>query len=61
MKEQAKVSAYSLMMCGCLSSLRYWISRLTLGVMSMLMIFLRLIIFIATLCPVTECTATVTT
>lgn len=50
---------HSLMMCGCRSTLRYWISRLTRGVMSMLTIFLRLMIFIATLWPVSEWTATV--
>ena len=48
----------SLMICGWRRTLRYWISRLTLGVMSMLTIFLRLMIFMATLWPVSEWTAT---
>lgn len=41
-------SAYSLMMCGCRSTFRYWISRLTRAFISGVVILDRLIIFRAT-------------
>jgi hypothetical protein len=41
-------SAYSLMMCGCRNTLRYWISRLTLAFMSGVVILDRLMSLSAT-------------
>ena len=52
------MTSYSLMMCGWRRSFRYWISRLTRPPMSIDEIFRRLMIFIATRCPVMECVAT---
>lgn len=53
------MTSYSLMIWGCRSSFRYWISLLTLAPMSNEEIFLRLMIFMATRWPVRECVATV--
>lgn len=50
---------HSLMMCGCLKSLRFWISRLILPTTSRLRIFCLLRIFTATLWPVSWCSPTV--
>jgi len=50
---------HSLMMCGCLKSLRFWISRLIFPTTSRLRIFCLLRIFTATLCPVSWCSPTV--
>lgn len=59
MSEGVVITSYSLMMWGCLSSLRYWISRLTLPPMSSEEILRRLMIFMATRWPVSEWVATV--
>ena len=52
--------AYNLMICGCRSNCRYWISLSTRPAMSLLISFRRLMIFIATSCPVTLCCANLT-
>ena len=49
------MSTYSLMMCGCLNSLRFCISRRILPTTSKLLILFRLRILIATLWPVSSC------
>lgn len=51
---------YSLIICGCLSSCRYWISLSTRPAMSLEMTFLREMILSATSCPLTRCTASLT-
>ena len=54
-----KLSTYSLMMCGWLILRKIEISRRTFSCISRLLILARLRILIATLCPVTSCSATV--
>lgn len=49
---------HSLMMCGCLNSFKFWISRLILPTTSRLRILCLFRIFTATLCPVNWCSPT---
>ena len=50
---------HSLMICGCLKSFMFWISRRILLTTSRFLIFCRLRIFMATLCWVSWCSPTV--
>ncbi len=52
------VVTHSRMMCGCTKSFRMLISRRTFSPISKDLILARLRIFIATLCPVSSCSAT---
>ena len=57
--ESQGTKAYSLMMCGCRSILRYSISRVTRVFIFMAMMRALLMNFMATFACVTVCTATV--
>jgi hypothetical protein len=49
---------YSLIICGCLSTFRYWISRFTLAFISAVVILALLMNLSATWWPVMACVAT---
>lgn len=53
-------STHSLMICGCRSSCRYWISRSILPAMSRVTSLFRFMIFRATFWPLTWCVASFT-